>query len=139
MILERRKYTRYRVQADTYAAFGSQFTKVGKARDISIAGLAFEYINGMADIEQRPVTVSIFLTGAEFFLWNVPCRLIYDIRLKDFDVIPEDSKLYVYRKCGLLFETDRADQKKNLESFIVNHTRGIAASSGRQNRRSEFG
>ncbi len=44
MISERRKYTRFLAEEDGYAALGANFTKVGKLKDISIGGLAFEYI-----------------------------------------------------------------------------------------------
>ena len=125
MILERRKFTRYLVQADTYAAFGPQFTKVGKTRDISIGGLAFEYINSIEGADQHPSRVSIFLTEGEFFLWNVPCRVIYDIPKEEVGGNPLSASLYNYHVCGLVFEAIRQDQKQSLEFFLSNHTTGI--------------
>ena len=129
MMIERRKFTRYLVQADTYAAFGPQFAKVGKTKDISIGGLAFEYINNIESVDQHPSRVSIFLTEGNFFLWNVPCRVIYDVPREAVHGDPYTASLYNYHVCGLAFETFRQDQKQSLEFFLANHTTGIVPAS----------
>ena len=129
MVFERRKYTRYIVQSDTYAAFGSHFTKVGRTKDISIGGLAFEYINHSEEEDQHPFKVSIFLTDNKFFLWNVPCRLIYDLSKDSSSENQESNSLFVQRRCGLQFSHINEDQKLSLEYFFNHHTRGIITSS----------
>ncbi len=125
MVFERRKYTRYIVQADTYAAFGPQFTKVGRTKDISIDGLAFEYINKTEDYAKHSNKVTIFLTRDKFFLWNLPCRLVYDIPNNDFNYNQEDSTYYNCRRCGLLFDSINDDHRRSLEYFFSHHTRGL--------------
>ena len=126
MAFERRKYTRYLVRADTYAAFGSHFTKVGKTKDISMGGLAFEYIKNSEVQDQNPFKVSMFLTNDKFFLWNLPCRLIYDFSKAGFDDNQEPNSLFVHRRCGLQFTNISEDQRQSLDYFCIRHTRGLA-------------
>jgi c-di-GMP-binding flagellar brake protein YcgR len=128
LAFERRKYTRYLAQVDTYAAFGSHFTKVGKTKDISVGGLAFEYINNSDDQDQNPFKVSIFLTSNKFFLWNLPCRLIYEVSESCFDESQKSDSSYFCRRCGLQFTEVRENQKQSLEYFCNHHTRGLAPS-----------
>jgi hypothetical protein len=39
---ERRKYVRFKAQENAFAALGTNFSRVGKLKEISIGGLAFE-------------------------------------------------------------------------------------------------
>jgi c-di-GMP-binding flagellar brake protein YcgR len=126
LAFERRKYTRYLVQADTYAAFGSHFTKVGKTKDLSIGGLAFEYINNSEEQDQQPFKVAIFLTNDKFFLWNLPCRLVYDFSKNCFNGNQKYGSFYVHKRCGLQFDDIQENQKQSLEYFLIHHTRGLA-------------
>jgi c-di-GMP-binding flagellar brake protein YcgR len=126
MAFERRKYTRYLVRADAYAAFGSNFTKMGNTKDVSIGGLAFDYIKNSEDQGKEPFKVSIFLTKNEFFVWCLPCRLIYDFSWNSFDDNQESNSFYVHRRCGLQFTDISEDQRQSLEYFCIHHTRGLA-------------
>jgi hypothetical protein len=125
MVFEKRKYTRYLVQADTYAAFGPHFTKVGKTIDISIGGLAFEYINGTQEPTPPSNKVTLFLTRGNFILWNLPCRLVYDIPKTDYSYNPAVSTHYECLRCGLSFNELNDDHRQNLEYFFEHHTRGM--------------
>ena len=79
MIAEKRKYTRFVVRPDTYAALGSCFTKVGKVRQISVGGLAFDYICIMESQERHPNKIALFLCEDGFFLPDLPCRVISNL------------------------------------------------------------
>ena len=46
MIIEQRKYARFLSLSQAFAALGSTYTRVGKVKNISLGGLAFEYITG---------------------------------------------------------------------------------------------
>ena len=129
MVFERRKYTRYRAREDTYAALGSNYTKVGKIKDIGIGGLAFEYIYDLEEQEPNHYKVSIFLTSRKFFLWNFPCQLIYEVS-ENFIVENHISASFLdRRRCGLQFSKIQESQKQNLEYFCNHHTLGLALSS----------
>ena len=127
MVHERRKFTRYLVQSDAYAALGSSFTKVGKIKDVSVGGVAFEYIDSSKDAGgPPPYKVSLFMTGDKFFLWHLPCRIIHD-ELTDEHM--KSSLFYVHRQCGIQFTDLDENQRQNLEYFLTHHTCGLVSSS----------
>ena len=47
-MVERRKHARFFSPENAFAALGRNYTKVGKIKNISLGGLAFEYIAGEA-------------------------------------------------------------------------------------------
>ncbi len=81
MVAEQRKYTRYAAADNAFAALEPGFNKVGRIQDISIMGLAFEYITDeVADFEVSKV--DIFVIGEDFFISKIPCKVVYDISLE---------------------------------------------------------
>ena len=81
MLVEKRKHPRFVPPQNTFAALGKEYTKVGKLMNISQGGLAFEYLAG----ENKKVNsfkIDIFLVGNVFHLYNVPCEIIYDIKIR---------------------------------------------------------
>ena len=126
MVIEKRKYVRFLAQADTYAAIGSSFTKIGKLRNISMGGLAFDCYSDTSDKEDahnRDSTVIIF-TEDKLFTEKIPCRMIYNF--------PKDSSNSLVKQYGLKFMTISENQSKRLDYFINNYTQGIAAPSIKQ-------
>jgi PilZ domain len=120
--MERRKFTRFRVQDNAYAALREEFSKVGKIYDISLNGLAFRYL--AEKISDETFThVDIFLTNNGFHLAVVPCRIIYNVKESTFGL----NGLSLYR-CGLKFEQNNEQQKNKIVFFINNHTTGILLS-----------
>jgi hypothetical protein len=108
-----------------FAAIRNGFKKVGKINDISIRGLAFSYLSetNEADSAHHSSKADIFLSGNGFHLFNVPCRIVYDI---------PDATLYKglfvkMARCGLHFGELIESQSEQLEFFIKNYTTGLVS------------
>jgi hypothetical protein len=118
--MERRKFTRFRVQDDAFAALRGNFSKVGKIYDISLNGMAFRYLDKNT-AEEKYSQVDIFLTNNGFHLIGVPCTIIYDVEelkyFKNNEVVPH--------RCGVKFGSLKEEQQNNLEFFINNCSTGV--------------
>ena len=125
MAMEQRKYVRFIAQDNAFAALRNGFKKVGKVNDISIKGLAFSYLKKTteADSDLHYSQVDIFLSGNGFHIFNVPCRIVYDIP----DPTPEGLFVEMSR-CGLHFQKLTESQSEQLNLFIKNHTTGVLSS-----------
>jgi len=123
---ERRKYTRFLAEEDAYAALGIDFTKVGKLIDISIGGLAFEYIDCTEDCVQDSSRVAIFHSHNEFHLPNLACRLICNLVITAENDDPQFKRQYAIHRCAIQFGDITAKQRKQLEFFINHCTCGTA-------------
>jgi hypothetical protein len=121
---ENRKYIRFLPQENAYAAVGADFAKVGKLKDISIGGLALEYItdekSGLAYSQ-----VDIFVRGEEFHLFKLPCKIIYDIRLDAPGKAQASANTIIRKRCGVEFERITKKHKKQLEEFLSVYTVGM--------------
>jgi c-di-GMP-binding flagellar brake protein YcgR len=129
MVAEKRKYVRFLAEPNTYAALGSSFTKVGKIRDISMGGLAFEYFSGTENSNLQDSTVTIFITVKKFYLENLPCLMICDHPKRNSNETHFLNSSYLVKRCSLQFMTISEDQRQHLENFLENYTQGIAPSS----------
>ena len=121
METERRKFTRFLVPENVYAALGPSFTKVGRIKNVSIGGLSIEYLTD-ASSALRDSHVDIFIREEEFFLSKFPCKIVYDVPIEPL-ANPQDFGL-VQKRCGVKFYrfTDRL--KKRLEDFLKSGTTG---------------
>ncbi|MCW9097754.1 MAG: PilZ domain-containing protein [Ignavibacteriaceae bacterium] len=119
MGVERRKFIRFLVQDNTFATLGSVFYKVGKVNDISIKGLSFSYLseNIEAGSNSDSSRVDIFLSKNNFYLTNVPCKIVYDI---PNHISSKNHSVMMYR-CGLYFGKLPKIQLKLLSIFIKKH------------------
>ena len=126
MISERRKYTRFLAKEDGYAALGINYTKVGKVKDISIGGLAFEYIDCTEYCDQDSSRVAIFHSHNDFHLPNLACRLICNLTLSAENEDLPFNRQYVIHRCAIQFGDITAKQRKQLEFFINHYTCGTA-------------
>ena len=126
MAIEQRKYVRFITQDHTFAALRIGFEKVGKVNDISIKGLAFSYLRKTAEAGSNPhdSKVDIFLSGDGFHIFNVPCRIVYDIP----DPTPDEGLFVEMSRCGLHFQKLTKSQSEKLNFFIKNHTTGVLSS-----------
>ena len=124
---ERRKYTRFLAEKDAYAALGIEFTKVGKLKDISIGGLAFEYIDCTENCIKDSSRIAIFNSSNEFHLPNLGCRLICNSTIALENQAPKFNRQYVTHRCSIKFGDLTATQRRKLEFFINNYTRGTVA------------
>ena len=120
MVVEQRRYMRFSVQDNAFAALRGVFGKVGKLNDISKKGLAFsyliEYVKGVTD--KNYSEVDIFLAANNFYLDKVPCKIVYEIQA------PNSDKNYSIMKhrCGLQFGELSISQSQLLELFLENYT-----------------
>jgi len=94
--------------------------KVGVLKDISSDGLSFEYL---FDNHSEPTSnhVDIWMSGAEFFVREMPCERVYD------NDSPQNMEYFFIsttrmRRCGLKFGALSAEQSAKLSSFIIAST-----------------
>ena len=121
MIIEHRKHVRLWPQPNTFAAVGKNYSRVGKVRDISLDGLSFEYLYGES-IENNSSQVDIFLVGNIFHLYNVPCRMVYDVQIHVPHVKSHYKKLLTTKRCGIEFKEISKDDFAQLSLFLQAHT-----------------
>ncbi|MEW6673790.1 MAG: PilZ domain-containing protein [Thermodesulfobacteriota bacterium] len=117
---ERREKERRQPKALTFVALRPEFIKLGKLMDISSSGLCFEYIaKGDAVPGPEALEMDMFISGNGYYLPNVPCRLVYDVRTE------RETSFMVgleYRRCGLQFTRLSEKQMDRLEYYLTHHT-----------------
>jgi len=121
---ERRKYIRFQAQDTAYAAVGAEFAHVGRLIDISIGGLALEYLTD-DDAQLMNPPVDIFVREKNFHLAKLPCKIIYNMRLDTHGTTQMSTNGLLRKRCGLEFESLSETHKKQLESFLRNHVVGV--------------
>ena len=121
--MERRKFTRFRVQDDAFAALRGNYTKVGRIYDVSLDGMAFRYIAEKIPKETF-AKVDIFLTDNGFNLIGVPCSIVYDVKESTFST---NTEVFPYR-CGIKFGSLNEAQQNSLDYFMSNYATGVLVS-----------
>jgi c-di-GMP-binding flagellar brake protein YcgR len=118
MDIEQRKYVRFSVQDNTFAALGSEFEKVGKVNDISKNGLALSYLIESIKVgsDRSFSQVDIFHSGNGFHLHKLLCKIVYDNQ----DPKSMKNNSITKRRCGLKFGKLSKSQSELLELFIEN-------------------
>ncbi len=125
MVAEQRKYTRYAAADNAFAALGPGFTKVGKIKDISVLGLAFEYITDeVADMDEVS-KVDIFVRGEEFHISKIPCKVVYDISLETSGANQFSPNGLMHKRCGLAFESLPNTGRVMIAQFMEAYTTGL--------------
>ncbi len=122
---ERRKHSRFLTQDDTFVALGRNFTKVGKIKDISMKGLAFEYISDEKLKDHDDSVFEIFLSEHEFHISKVPCRVVYDTPIYEPEMTCLFNKTFIMNRCVVEFGTLKEHHRKQLKFFVKNHTIGL--------------
>jgi hypothetical protein len=123
---EQRKSIRFFVQDNVNVALRGKFTKVGRVKDISMEGLAFEHIdeeNQNSETSRRDIL--LWVNG--FSLSKLPGRIVYDVPLATPD---EYQGLFIHlitKRCGVQFEILSEDQASKLDFFLKTYTKGRAA------------
>ena len=122
MNIEQRKYIRFSVQDNAFAALRPGFIKLGRVNDISNKGLAFSYLmdSPNASSDRDYSEVDIFLSVDRFHLHKVPCKIAYDIQPPKSK--PNDS--IKFHRCGLQFGELSKSQSELLELFLEDYTTG---------------
>jgi hypothetical protein len=124
--MEKRRHVRFLARDNAFAALGSRFTKVGRVKNISTGGLAFEYITN-GDADEDTCQLDVFVSGKDFHLPKVPCKVIYDIPVQRSDVNRIFFQPFVTKQCGVAFEDLPEDKRTQLSHFLEAHTAGIAS------------
>ena len=124
---ERRELTRFLVQDNAFAALGLRLPKVGRIKDISTGGLAFDYLtdyvmdeinNGKSD--KSVLNINIFLSKNGFHLSDVPCAVVYDVV---GDILT--NSFIIKRRCGVQFQELTEKQMTKLGFFLADYAVGI--------------
>jgi len=117
MALEKRRFIRLAVLDNAFAALWPALRKVGRIRDISISGLAFEYISENNE-DSTSTHVEIFFEGNVENSFKLPCHAVYDIPVQQSDtMIPFEMKL-MKKRCGIQFELLSQSLQKQLKDFL---------------------
>ena len=121
MKTEQRKFNRLIVKDSTFAVFRPEFKKLGKIKDISVEGLACEYLDhknikdNLVDLE-----IDILLTNGKFYMSMIPCKVVYDMKS-----VQNRSSFFndglECRRCGLKFKKLPSKLKQNLKFFLKHH------------------
>jgi c-di-GMP-binding flagellar brake protein YcgR len=120
-MIEQRRYARFFLEHDTFAAFGQEYNKVGKVIDMSIGGLSLEYIVG-ENIKQNPTKIDIFSIGDIFHLYNMPCKIIYEITIHEPHVNNSNIEILTTKRCGLKFKNLSENAYCQLKLFVENNS-----------------
>ena len=116
METEQRKFKRLLPRNLTFAIIWPHYNNLGKVKDISRGGLAYEYIlyetknKGSAEID-------IFLSDHNFYLPRIPSKIIYDTKKV------ENFQSVEMRRCGVQFGDLTEEQAANLDLLLKNHTK----------------
>ena len=119
MDAERRRKARLRPKSLTFVAVRPEFARLGKLLDISKGGLCFQY---MSEEDQKGdgtlLKVDVFISQNGYYLPRVPCRVIYDTKIKKGMISTTGLKL---RRCGLKFEGLTEEQADQIELYLKSH------------------
>ena len=130
--MERRKYPRFRTQDICYAVLSGNYAKIGKICDISKDGLAFRYLY----MDTAAVVfshVDIFLVTNRFYLYSVPCKMIYETEDKLFG----NGFLPQRFRCGLQFWEPTMGQSEQLDLFMQNYATGMVGEMDERRERTD--
>ena len=115
MLVEQRRYQRYRMPENSCVTFGNGAPKLGQINDVSEGGLAFSYI----DIGERPkrsLSLDIQIENKDFQLEALPFRTIWDSEIYD------ELRSAKMRNCGGQFGKLTLYQESQLLYLIQNHS-----------------
>lgn len=111
---DRRQAPRYALKTDFYLAFWPGLDRVGKIKDVSRSGAAFEYPVYDEYENMAAVEVDIFTSEpGHFLLLHVPCRVVYDIGLDHCT----QSEVQT-RRCGLKFDQLSPQHREKLKVLL---------------------
>jgi hypothetical protein len=115
MQADRRQSPRYVPNDDVFVIFSPNYTRLGKLKDVSSGGVAFEYAVLGEDEEILDSAVDIFASKPDrFLLSRVPCRVVYDTKTEK----PTFGGIET-RRCGLKFEHLSQKQSELLNLLLV--------------------
>ncbi len=114
---ERRKYQRYKVAYGAYAVAGPETAKLGQIKDISMGGLAFNYLAEEAR-SQYCDELDIIIRQYSTCIKCLPVQTVSDFELAKKNIF-STVKL---RQLGVQFGELTPDQTSQLELLLKTHT-----------------
>ena len=114
---EKRRYVRYNTKPLVYAALGSHYSRVGKVKDISIGGLAFEYVAGN-DLPNDLTRIDVFAAGNGIYIPAIACRKIYEFVIDNGLEQYEPTNDIAMMRCGVEFINPGRVQLTQLKELI---------------------
>jgi hypothetical protein len=114
---DRRQSTRYAMNSDVFLAFWPALDRVGKLKDVSSSGAAFEYPAFNEQEEVVDVEVDIFASRpSHLMLRRVPCKVVYDIKIEHPTLVGIET-----RRCGLRFGHLSQQHNELLKTLLSEH------------------
>ncbi len=114
---ERREYERFQAQEGLFVNAASSF---GKITNISLGGMAFNYINWHQETDKEG-KLDIYQDGHDL-LTNVPFEVLSENQIED----KRYSSLVSLKQCRIQFKSLNDKQKSKLEHFMLHHNAGEA-------------
>ena len=119
--VDRRRHKRFHVRDNTFVVLRAPLsTNVGQIIDISMGGLAFNYIDGLRQANNYS-KLDILLSNRSFYLDKIPFNTISDCKAPN--KVPFSS--IEMRRCGVHFGKLTPEQISQLKYFICNHTTAV--------------
>ncbi len=114
---ERRKTKRFKASYGAYAVVGPETSKLGQIKDISMNGLAFNYLADEARSNSAG-ELDIIVRQDCFCIKSIPIQTV-----SDFELAKENAFSTVrLRQQGVQFGELTSEQSAQLEFILKNHT-----------------
>jgi hypothetical protein len=120
ILMERRKYRRFKVRHPAFVVFNTQPTRLGEILDISMSGLSFRYMVDSEEVVNQSRELDILFGDDDFYLDKLPFSTVSD-RLSN-NGLPFSTM--IMRRRGVQFGDLNDAQRDQLEYFIENNTSG---------------
>jgi hypothetical protein len=115
---ERRSAQRFIPVNDTYLVIRPTFQILGRLKDISSTGLAFEYIPFDSRSNLSSVEVDVFSSeGIKIHLSYLPVEVVYDIKVEKVSFVGLET-----RRCGVKYGSLTDRQTDTLQTILQNCT-----------------
>ena len=114
---EQRQHKRFQAKDGAFAMSKVSVNKLGQIVDISLGGLAFNYI-AWAETSNGIFEIDILFAERFFYLQNLSCRVVLD---SDITLRNPFSSIRM-RRLSVEFEKLTLTQRSELKYFIDNHT-----------------
>jgi hypothetical protein len=100
----------------------NSFVGIGTIVDISMGGIAFQYVQRSAvnlTLLKEPLTLDLFETVTSHGVKEVECHVVYDTEVPGQN---NSSSGYRLRRCGVEFREHNWYKSSQLDSFIKHFT-----------------
>ena len=121
MQVERRQFKRYVIEENGFEVFSRKLGTMGKLKDISKGGLAYQYVPVDADVITSEVIDILGKNLERFFLQGLICERIYDISELATDRAFTGAQI---RLRGLEFTELSEKQQQKVGDLIGKYTTG---------------